>query len=151
MAEQEASAVLGGGGTAEQSSAVTGGGGIAEHEASAVTGGGGIAEHEVSAVTGGGGIAEQDSSIFGGGIFDPERTGLSAPAHTCCPASGNPSPSSSPDSDHAPDSIQPMVLRQSRPVNPRALMPEATAALIRLPSAEPGSYPRPDPRNGIVR
>ncbi len=45
MAEQEASAVLGGGGMAEQeASAVLGGGGIAEQEASAVLGGGGITE-----------------------------------------------------------------------------------------------------------
>jgi hypothetical protein len=134
IAEHEASAVSGGGGTDEQvASAVTGGGGIAEHDgslisggggtteqvASAVTGGGGIAEHDGSAVFGGGGMADPDNEVRGGGgiaeqasvvlggggINDPERAWLSALARTYCPASMIASPSSGPACDHAPDSI----------------------------------------------
>ena len=121
IAEHEGNAVCGGGGTAEQASPMAGGGGIAEQDGSAVLGGGGIAEQDGSAVLGGGGmtepdsdvrggggIAEQDSAVLGGGgIIDPERSGLSAIARTYCPASAIASPSSSPASDHAPDSMLP--------------------------------------------
>jgi hypothetical protein len=86
---------------------MAGGGGIAEQDGSAVLGGGGMTEPD-SDVRGGGGIAEQDSAVLGGGgIIDPERSGLSAIARTYCPASVIASPSSSPASDHAPDSMLP--------------------------------------------
>ena len=160
IAEHEASAISGGGGTAEQEgSAVTGGGGIAEQVGSAISGGGGTAEQEGSAVTGGGGIAEQDGSavlggggmtdpdnevrggggiaeqasavLGGGGIMAPERAGLSALARTPCPASGVARPSSSPASDHAPDSIH-SILQLIRPFgNPSR------------PSPGPGSWNSP--------
>jgi hypothetical protein len=38
-------------------------------------------------VRGGGGIAEQASVVLGGGINDPERAWLSAPADSYCPDS----------------------------------------------------------------
>ena len=114
IAEHEASAVSGGGGTAEQVSAMAGGGGIAEQDVSAVLGGGGMTDPD-NDVRGGGGIAEQASAVLGGGgINDPERPGLSAPARTDCPASVTASPSSSPGSDHAPDSML-SILRLIRP------------------------------------
>jgi hypothetical protein len=135
IAEHDGSAVTGGGGMLEHdASEVTGGGGIAEHDGSAITGGGGIAEHDGSAVTGGGGIAEHDASEVtgGGGITDPpsaviffedERSGLSAPGHTCFRAPVNASPSSSPESSatHASDSIHLMVRPIARFRNPRFL------------------------------
>ena len=63
-------------------------------------------------VRGGGGIAEQASAVLGGGgIMAPERAGLSALARTYCPASTIASPSSSPASDHAPDSIHSILQR----------------------------------------
>jgi hypothetical protein len=134
IAEQDGSAISGGGGTAEQEgNAVIGGGGIAEQDGSAVTGGGGIAEQDGSAVLGGGGmtdpdnevrggggIAEQASAVLGGGgIMAPERAGLSALAGTDCAASMIASPSSSPASDHAPDSIHSIVQRIRLFGNPR--------------------------------
>jgi hypothetical protein len=114
IAEHEASAVSGGGGTAEQEgSAVTGGGGIAEQDGSAVLGGGGMADPD-NEVRGGGGMAEQASAVLGGGgIMATERAGLSALARTTCPASAIARPSSSPASDHAPDSI-PSILQRIR-------------------------------------
>jgi hypothetical protein len=157
IAEHEASAISGGGGTAEQEgSAVTGGGGIAEQVGSAISGGGGTAEQEGSAVTGGGGIAEQDGSavlggggmtdpdnevrggggiaeqasavLGGGGIMAPERAGLSALARATCPPSVIARPSSSPASDHAPDSIH-SILQLIRPFGkPRTQTPPAPPA-----------------------
>jgi hypothetical protein len=80
--------MLGGGGMTDLATAVLGGGGTAEQDVSAVAGGGGIAEHEESEVLGGGGIAEQDSAVDGGGgIHDPERAGFFAPADPSCPDS----------------------------------------------------------------
>jgi hypothetical protein len=115
------SAVLGGGGTAEQEeSAVAGGGGIAEQDGSAVLGGGGMTDPD-NEVRGGGGIAEQASAVLGGGgIMAPERAGLSALARTTCPASAIASPSSSPASDHAPDSIHSILQRIRLFGNPRS-------------------------------
>ena len=109
------SAVLGGGGTAEQEdSAVAGGGGIAEQDESAVLGGGGMTDPD-NDVRGGGGIAEHASAVLGGGgINDPERAWLSVHASTYCPVSVTASPSSSPASAHAPDSM-PSILRLIRP------------------------------------
>jgi hypothetical protein len=142
IAEQEGSAVLGGGGTAEQEeSAMGGGGGIAEQDGSAVLGGGGMTDPD-SDVRGGGGIAEQASAVLGGGgIIDPERGGLSVLASTYCPASVTASPSSSPASDHAPDSmlsilqlIRPYVnppRTQTPPGPPRAAAEHALAGLAR--------------------
>jgi len=126
IAEHEASVISGGGGTAEQEgSAVTGGGGIAEQDGSAVLGGGGITDPD-NEVRGGGGIAEQASAVLGGGgIMAPERAGLSAFARTTCPASAIARPSSSPASDHAPDSM-PSILQLIRPSgNPPLLSPPA--------------------------
>ena len=164
IAEHEASAISGGGGTAEQEgSAVTGGGGIAEQVGSAISGGGGTAEQEGSAVTGGGGIAEQDGSavlggggmtdpdnevrggggiaeqasavLGGGGIMAPERAGLSALARTTCPPSVIARPSSSPASDHAPDSIH-SILQLIRPFgNPPHLNPAALAGSFMIVSS----------------
>jgi hypothetical protein len=127
IAEHEASAVSGGGGTDEQEgSAVTGGGGIAEQDGSAVFGGGGMTGPDRS-VRGGGGIAEQVSVVLGGGgINDPERAWLSALARTTCPASTIASPSSSP----VPDSIDSILQRIRRSVNP----PHS----FRAPSRHPG-------------
>ena len=68
-------------------SAVAGGGGIAEQEGSAVLGGGGMTDPD-NDVRGGGGIAEQDSAVVGGGgMCDPERAGLFALADPSCPDS----------------------------------------------------------------
>jgi hypothetical protein len=123
--------ISGGGGKAEQvASAVTGGGGIAEHDGSAVFGGGGMADTD-NEVRGGGGMAEQASVVLGGGgINDPERAGLSALARTTCPASTVVRPSSSPASDHVPDSIHSILQRIRRSVNPLPLSPSA----CRLPA-----------------
>ena len=93
---------------------MAGGGGIAEQEDSAVLGGGGMTDPD-NDVRGGGGIAEQASAVLGGGgINDPERAGLSARPSTYCPVSVTASPSSSPASDHAPDSM-PSILQLIRP------------------------------------
>ena len=124
IAEHEASAISGGGGTAEQEgSAVTGGGGIAEQDGSAVLGGGGMTDPD-NEVRGGGGMAEEASAVLGGGgIIDPERAGLSALARTYCPASMIAGPSSSPASDHAPDSIHSILQRIRLFGNPRTQTP----------------------------
>ena len=130
MAEP-ASAVLGGGGTIEQDgSAISGGGGTAEHDGSAVFGGGGMTDPD-NEVRGGGGIAEQASAVLGGGIIDPERAWLSALARPICPASTIARPSSSPASDHAPDSIHSILQRIRRSVNP----PHSLRAPPRQPAA----------------
>jgi hypothetical protein len=97
---------------------MAGGGGIAEHDGSAVFGGGGMTDPD-RPVRGGGGIEEQASVVLGGGgIDDPERAWLSAFARTTCPALTIARPSSSPASDHAPDSIQSILQRIRRSVNP---------------------------------
>jgi hypothetical protein len=138
IAEHVASAVFGGGGTAEQDSAVLGGGGIAEQDGSAVFGGGGMTDPD-NDVLGGGGIAEQASAVLGGGgIIDPERPGLSALARTYCPASVTASPSSSPGSDHAPDSIL-SILQLIRPFG----KPPAPQAHPAHPQAHPAPPPGP--------
>jgi hypothetical protein len=135
IAEQDESAVAGGGGTAEQDSAVTGGGGIAEQDGSAVFGGGGMTDPD-NDVRGGGGIAEQASAVLGGGgINDPERSGLSALARAYCPASVTASPSSSPGSDHAPDSIL-SILQLIRPFG----KPPAPQAHPATPPPAHGSF-----------
>jgi len=152
---EPASAVLGGGGTAEQdASAVFGGGGIAEQEDSAVAGGGGTAEQDDSAVLGGGGMTDPDNDVRGGGgiaehasavlggggIMAPERAGLSAFARTTCPASAIARPSSSPASDHAPDSM-PSILQLIRPSgNPSRPAPDHDHGYFR-PSTD-RNYPR---------
>ena len=131
IAEHDGSAVTGGGGTDEQEgSAVTGGGGIAEQDGSVVFGGGGMTDPD-NEVRGGGGIAEQASAVLGGGIIDPERAWLSALARPICPASTIARPSSSPASDHAPDSIHSILQRIRRSVNP----PHSLRAPPRQPAA----------------
>ena len=144
MTEQEASAVSGGGGTAEQDgSAVTGGGGIAEQDGSAVLGGGGMTDPD-NEVRGGGGIAEQASAVLGGGgIMAPERAGLSALARATCPPSVIARPSSSPASDHAPDSML-SILQLIRPlVNPPTRSHPMLPACTGEKSTAAGSRPAP--------
>jgi hypothetical protein len=58
--------------------------------------------------------------LGGGGINDPERAWLSALARTYCPASMIASPSSSPASDHAPDSMYPYCNEFAHSLTPRS-------------------------------
>jgi hypothetical protein len=92
-------------------------------------GGGGMTDPD-NEVRGGGGMAEQASAVLGGGgIMAPERAGSSALARTYCPASMIASPSSSPASDHAPDSIHSILQRIRPSVNPPLLSPSACRPL----------------------